>query len=113
MTTPEQDAHKQGEAIPAEAISNDVFTVPNILSFLRLLGIPVFLWLALVAENDIAAVALLVASALSDWLDGILARRLGQITRLGQLLDPLADRLYIFATLSALLIRDIVPLWFV
>lgn len=97
----------------AHKLSDDIFTVPNILSFLRLLGIPIFLWLVLVVENDIAAVLLLLASAFSDWLDGVLARRLGQITRLGQILDPLADRLYIFATLAGLFVRDIVPWWFV
>ncbi|NUS73729.1 MAG: CDP-alcohol phosphatidyltransferase family protein [Corynebacteriales bacterium] len=99
--------------VPAQPLSSEILTIPNILSLLRLVGIPVFLWLVLVIENDVAAVALLLASAFSDWLDGVLARRLGQITRLGQILDPLADRLYIFATLAGLLFRDIVPWWFV
>lgn len=90
-----------------------VWTVPNMLSFLRLLGIPVFLWLVLVPEADGWAAALLVVASFTDWLDGYIARRTGAISRLGQLLDPIADRLYILATLVGLLLRDIVPLWLV
>jgi cardiolipin synthase len=90
-----------------------VLTVPNLLSFLRLLGVPVFLWLILVPEADGWAVLLLVASGVTDWLDGVIARRWHQISRLGQLLDPLADRLYILATLLGLAVREIVPWWLV
>lgn len=90
-----------------------VLTVPNLLSFLRLLGVPVFLWLILVPEADGLAVLLLVVSGITDWLDGVIARRFHQISRLGQLLDPVADRLYIFATLLGLAVREIVPWWLV
>jgi cardiolipin synthase len=90
-----------------------VLTVPNVLSVLRLLGIPVFLWLVLGPEADGWAVLLLMASGLTDYLDGVIARRTGQISRLGQLLDPLADRLYVIATLLGLGLRDIVPWWLV
>lgn len=90
-----------------------VLTVPNALSFLRLLGIPLFCWLALGPEADGAAVAVLAASGATDYLDGRLARLLGQTSRLGELLDPLADRLYIVATLVVLAVRDIVPWWVV
>ncbi|EMD29931.1 CDP-diacylglycerol--glycerol-3-phosphate 3-phosphatidyltransferase [Amycolatopsis azurea DSM 43854] len=83
------------------------------LSILRLAGVPVFLWLLLGPKEDGWALALLVFSALTDWLDGKLARWLNQMSRLGQLLDPAADRLYILATLIAFLIRDIVPWWLV
>lgn len=89
-----------------------VFTVPNILSFLRLAAIPVFTWL-IIAGHDLAAVIILVASAVTDWFDGFLARKLNQVTKLGAMLDPVTDRLYILATIIALLVRDIVPLWFV
>ena len=88
-------------------------TVPNLLSLLRLAGVPVFLWLLLGPKEDGWALALLIFSALTDWLDGKLARWLDQMSRLGQLLDPAADRLYILATLVAFLIRDIVPWWVV
>ena len=88
-----------------------VLTVPNALSFLRLLGIPVFCWLALGPEADVAAVAVLAAGGATDYLDGRLARALDQQSRIGELLDPLADRLYILATLVVLSIRDIIPWW--
>ena len=90
-----------------------VLTLPNLLSFARLLGVPVFLWLILGPQADGLAVLLLMVSGFTDFLDGWIARRYHQISRLGQLLDPLADRLYIFATLLGLGLRDIVPWWLV
>ncbi len=89
-----------------------VWTIPNVLSMLRLALVPVFLGL-IVAGMDIAALVVLVVASLTDLLDGYLARRLGQVTRLGQLLDPAADRLYIFAALLGLAFRDLVPWWIV
>jgi cardiolipin synthase len=88
-----------------------VATVPNALSVLRLVGVPVFLWLLLGPHADLAALIVLVASGASDWLDGKLARWLNQASKLGALLDPAADRLYIFATLIAFVLRGIVPWW--
>jgi len=95
-----------------EPVSNRVLTVPNALSALRLLGVPLFCWLVL-TERDGAALVVLVVSGVSDYLDGYLARRWHQVTRVGQLLDPLADRLYILTTVLALGWRDIVPWWLV
>ncbi|MGI5169791.1 CDP-alcohol phosphatidyltransferase family protein [Spirillospora sp. CA-253888] len=89
-----------------------VWTVPNLLSFARLLGVPLFLWLVL-AEHDWWALGVLVFAGLSDWLDGKLARALNQTSRLGVVLDPAADRLYILATLVGLAARDIIPVWLV
>jgi len=89
-----------------------VLTVPNLLSFVRLLGVPLFLWLVLAREADGWAVLVLALSGFTDYLDGKLARRWNQVSRLGQLLDPLADRLYILSTIVALTLREIVPLWF-
>jgi cardiolipin synthase len=86
-----------------------VWTVPNLISFARLLGVPLFLYLFLVPQADVAAVVVLAIGGTSDWIDGYLARRLGQVSRLGELLDPFADRLYILATLIAFTVRDIVP----
>jgi cardiolipin synthase len=90
-----------------------VFTVPNAISMARLAGVPVFLWLVLVPQADWWAVGLLIAAGLSDWLDGKLARAWNQQSRLGQVLDPAADRLYIAATLIALAVRAIIPWWLV
>lgn len=88
-----------------------VVTIPNALSVARLVGVPVFLWLVLGPHADAWAVALLIASAATDWLDGKLARALHQQSRLGEALDPAADRLYIAATLVALAVRGIIPWW--
>jgi cardiolipin synthase len=96
----------------AETASGRIWTVPNALSFARLLGVPFFLWLILV-EADWWALGVLVLAGLSDWLDGKLARALDQTSRLGVMLDPAADRLYILATLIGLTVRDIIPLWLV
>ena len=96
-----------------EVQTDRIFTIPNILSFARLLGVPLFLWLVLVPQADLAAFALLVVSGITDWLDGVIARATGQISRLGQLLDPLADRVYVAATLIGLALRAIIPWWLV
>ena len=101
------------EVQETEVQTDRILTIPNILSFLRLLGVPLFLWLVLVPEADGWAFAVLALSAVTDWLDGTIARATGQISRLGQLLDPLADRLYIASTLVALAIRAIIPWWLV
>jgi len=90
-----------------------VWTIPNALSLLRLLGVPLFLWLLLGPEADGWAIIVLMLAGISDWADGKIARALDQRSQLGTLLDPAADRLYIVATLVALALRDIVPLWLV
>jgi len=86
-----------------------IVTVPNLISFARLAGVPLFLYLFLVADRVGWAVTVLAIGGTSDWIDGYLARRLGQVSRLGELLDPLADRLYILATLLAFTVREVVP----
>ncbi len=90
-----------------------VWTVPNVLSVIRLLTIPLFAWLALVPEQDAAAALVLALGGITDYFDGMLARRWNQVTRVGQLLDPIADRLSTVTVLVVFLIRDVVPLWFV
>ena len=96
----------------AQAVSDRIFTLPNVLSVLRLVGVPVFLW-AILAEHDAVALAALMFSGVSDYLDGKIARHFGMVSRVGQLLDPLADRLYIATTLFGLAWRDIIPWWLV
>jgi len=99
-------------AAEGTGISSKVITLPNLLSMLRLGLVPVFL-VVLVRGEDAWALLVLMVASLTDFLDGYLARRFGQITRLGQLLDPAADRLYIFAALLGLAWRDLVPWWIV
>ncbi|KAA6223316.1 CDP-alcohol phosphatidyltransferase family protein [Streptomyces albofaciens JCM 4342] len=93
-----------------------VLTIPNILSMARLVGVPVFLWLILWKEfggpdTKYWALLVLALSGVSDYLDGKLARRWNQISSLGRILDPAADRLYILSTLVGLTWRGILPLW--
>jgi cardiolipin synthase len=88
-----------------------VLTIPNLLSILRLAGVPLFLWLVLGPKADGWALAVLMVSGVTDWLDGYLARRLHQTSQLGQILDPVADRLYILAVVFGLAWRDIIPWW--
>lgn len=88
-----------------------VLTIPNLLSVLRLAGVPLFLWLLLGPEADVWAIVVLALGGISDWADGKLARLLNQYSRLGALLDPAVDRLYILSALVALGLRGIVPWW--
>ncbi len=91
-------------------VSSKVVTVPNLLSFFRLAMVPVFLILVLTGQ-DALALLVLVFSSLTDFLDGYIARTFRQISRLGQLLDPAADRLFIFAALIGLAARGVIPWW--
>jgi cardiolipin synthase len=95
-------------------VGDRIVTWPNALSAARLVGVPIFLWLIIVpqtAEADLIAAGILGLAGISDWLDGKLARMLNQQSRLGQILDPAADRLYIAATIIALAVRGIIPWW--
>lgn len=92
-------------------VTDRILTLPNLLSIARLFGVPLFLWLVLVPEEDGWALLLLMVSGITDWLDGMLARTLNQASRLGQILDPVADRLYILAVVIGLALRDIIPWW--
>lgn len=94
-----------------EVRSNRVWTLPNVLSMLRLAGVPVFLWLVLGPEADGWALALLMVSGFTDFADGWLARRWNQTTVVGQILDPVADRLYILAVVVGLALREVIPWW--
>src|SRR6185437_8399724 len=102
----------RGGSMTRDGTTDRVLTVPNALSALRLLGVPVFLWLIL-DHHDGWALGLLMVSGFTDYLDGKIARRFGLISPLGKLLDPAADRLYILATLLGLAWRHVVPWWLV
>ena len=92
-------------------VTRCILTVPNLLSFVRLLGVPLFLWLVLGPEADGWALAVLMVAGITDYLDGWLARVLDQSTKLGQVLDPVADRCYILAVVIGLALRDVIPWW--
>ncbi|WP_442932424.1 CDP-alcohol phosphatidyltransferase family protein [Micromonospora sp. NBC_01699] len=98
-----------GTAAQSQDAATRVLTIPNLISFARLLGVPLFLYLLLGPHADVAALVVLAVGGTTDWVDGYVARRLRQVSRLGELLDPTADRLYILATLVGFTIREIVP----
>jgi len=85
-----------------------IWTVPNAISFIRLVMVPVFLWL-LVTGNDTTALIVLIIATTSDFVDGMIARNFNQVTRLGMYLDPLSDRLFIAASVIGLAIRGLIP----
>ncbi|MGV0581275.1 CDP-alcohol phosphatidyltransferase family protein [Mycolicibacterium elephantis] len=93
---------------------NRVLTVPNVLSALRLALVPVFLWLLLVVEANGWAVAVLMFSGVSDWADGKIARLVdNQSSRLGELLDPAVDRIYMLVVPVAMALHGSLPWWIV
>ncbi|MEO7130573.1 MAG: CDP-alcohol phosphatidyltransferase family protein [Dermatophilaceae bacterium] len=93
-----------------DPVSDRFLTLPNVLSIIRLAGVPLFIW-ALAEHHDVLAVIVLMASGITDYLDGKIARTFKMESKLGEYLDPLADRLYIFTTLVGLAWRGIIPLW--
>ncbi len=87
-----------------------VWTVPNMISGVRIALMPIFAWLFSTGSHDQLAFVLAVVIGSSDWVDGFVARRTGQVSRLGKLLDPVADRVAIVVLLLALAFRGTVPL---
>jgi cardiolipin synthase (CMP-forming) len=87
-----------------------ILTVPNLVTFVRLVGVGVFWWMLLGEENVVAAAWLIFAIGWTDWIDGYLARRLNQVSRLGKALDPVADRLMIASAVIGGSIANVVPL---
>jgi cardiolipin synthase len=96
------------ETVPA---SSAVLTVPNLVSLARILAIPLFSWLTAREDTRLVGIALFAVVAATDWVDGYLARRTGQVSELGRILDPVADRLAIAAALITFAIVGIVPFW--
>lgn len=107
-SSPESDQH--GPA--AEPVSDRVLTVPNVISLIRLLLVPA-VGVLIVQGYLIAAFVVLIGAGASDWLDGVIARRFNQTSKLGRFLDPSADRLFIFVTIVGLAYQDIIPWWLV
>jgi cardiolipin synthase (CMP-forming) len=89
-----------------------VLTVPNVITAVRLALLPVFLWLLFVQENRAAAAALLALLGVTDFLDGYVARHFNQVSELGKVLDPVADRLLFFVGVGGIMIDGSVPTWF-
>ena len=89
----------------------EILTIPNGITGIRALAIPFFLWAYISLDNVLLALVILTVGAMSDYVDGKVARALNQESALGAMLDPAIDRAYIAATVIALVIKDVVPLW--
>lgn len=89
-----------------------VFTVPNLLTVLRFMGVPLFIWLVLAQREYGFAVLVLAIMGSTDWVDGYIARRFNQASKLGRILDPIADRLALIAVAVTLVIADVVDWWY-
>jgi cardiolipin synthase (CMP-forming) len=103
---------QRGVAAPEDEGLDRIFTVPNVITMVRLLCIPVFLWLLFTKREQTAAAILLAALGATDWVDGFVARRYRQVSTLGKVLDPTADRLLVGTAVISVLIYGAVPLWF-
>lgn len=89
-----------------------LLTVPNVITFVRLACLPVFLWLLIGRDNRVAAALLLAALGATDWVDGYVARRFDQVSNLGKIIDPVADRFLFFVGIAGILAVDGAPTWF-
>lgn len=102
-----------GERPGQPPIDHDlVFTVPNFLTVLRFMGVPLFVWLVLAVQEYGYAVLVLAIMGSTDWIDGYVARRFNQASRLGRVLDPAADRLALLAVAVTLAIAGVVQWWY-
>ena len=93
-------------------MSDRIFTVPNFISVLRLLCIPLFVWILFGIESRSWAAILLAVLGATDWVDGWIARRFNQTSELGKILDPTADRLLLIVSIPSLIVDGSIPIWF-
>lgn len=98
------------EELPALEVSNRVWTLPNLISFARMGLVPVFVVL-FARGSDAPALAVLFVLGNTDWVDGMVARKTGQVSELGKILDPISDRIAIAAVMLVILFRGLIPLW--
>ena len=100
-----------GDGLPAGEVDS-LYTIPNLFTLLRLLCLPIFLYLLFGLDNPAAAAWLLGGLGATDWVDGYLARRLGQVSEFGRKFDPTVDRLLFIVALVAIIVADAAPIWF-
>lgn len=98
--------------MPDAATDGGVLTVPNLITMVRLLCLPVFVWLVFGAKQQTAAAILLAVLGATDWVDGYVARRFHQVSSVGKVLDPTADRLLVGTAVIVIIVHGAVPLWF-
>jgi cardiolipin synthase (CMP-forming) len=104
---PTTDGH-----VPPSSMFDGMWTVPNLITLARLLCLPIFLYLLFGAENRAAAAWMLGALGATDWVDGYLARRLGQVSEFGKVFDPTVDRLLFIVAVTAIIVDGSIPVWF-
>jgi len=109
VTTGDQPQGEPHDDQPYEDGLDRIFTIPNLLSLIRLCMIPVFVWLLFGRDNRFGAALLLAVLGCTDWIDGFIARRFNQVSTLGKILDPAADRLLLGTAVISLLIDGSVP----
>ena len=111
---PAPDARRTEAAggVPGRSGEDRVLTLANVVTSLRLLGVGVFLWLLFGPGDQTAAAVLLAVLGTTDWVDGQLARRLHQVSRIGKVLDPAVDRVLVGAAVVAVMVHGAVPVWF-
>jgi cardiolipin synthase len=98
--------------VPDAATDGGVLTVPNLITMVRLLCLPVFVWLVFGAKQQTAAAILLAVLGATDWVDGYVARRFHQVSSVGKVLDPTAGRLLVGTAVIVIIVHGAVPLWF-
>jgi cardiolipin synthase (CMP-forming) len=97
--------------VPETTNDRGLWTIPNLISLLRLAGVPVFLWLLLGEDRPVEAGILFAVLGATDWIDGYIARRFDQGSEIGKILDPVSDRVMLIAGAAGLIISGDVPLW--
>jgi cardiolipin synthase len=107
-----QDLEKPAPSEEDEEGLDRILTVPNVITLVRLLCIPVFLWLLFGLHEQTAAAILLAVLGATDWVDGYVARRFGQVSTFGKVLDPTADRVLVATAVISIMAYGAVPLWF-
>jgi cardiolipin synthase len=107
------DAPQDGDALVEDAAGLDrILTVPNVVTVVRLACVPVFLWVLFGAHRPVAAAVILAALGATDWVDGYVARRFHQVSTVGKVLDPVADRVLMLTAVISTMVYGAVPLWF-
>ena len=100
------------DASDATGASDRVLTIPNVISIIRLCCLPLYLWLLFGRDSRVMAASLLAVLGATDWVDGYIARHFGQVSELGKVLDPTADRLLFLVGVGAMIVDHSVPRWF-
>jgi cardiolipin synthase len=101
-----------GTVETSPSMFDGMWTVPNLFTLVRLMCLPVFLWVLFGLDNQVGAALILGALSATDWVDGYLARRLGQVSEFGKVFDPTVDRLMFIVAITAIIIDGAIPLWF-